>query len=112
MRQNGAFLSDFDCERIVVKGDFSEGDPFFADNLCTPQQRLDAVKKLININGLCHVIIRSYEKALVLVLGELLCGNHKNRQIIVYISQCFCEFIPIHLGHHDIENSKVNNLTL
>ena len=79
----------------------------FADDLRTAQKCLYPKKHLFFIDRLCHIVVGTHKKALALVLGELLCRDHQNRQVIIRVPQSFRQLVTVHFRHHYIKDYQV-----
>ena len=78
-------------------------------DLGTAQQSTDTQKKLIQINGLHHIIIHAHAEA-PLLRGEIVArGHEQDGDLVVQGTHGLHKLKTVDAGHHDVRNDQVKS---
>ena len=93
---------------IVLQGGRTDRQFPLPRNARPPQERGNAQNHFFLVHGLDHVVVRTNDKAALLVLGGLARRHHQNRQHTARLPKRIGKFIAVHARHHHIQQNQVN----
>ena len=108
LRKDLGIIVNCDGQIDIVQAHMVKFQLLFIDDLCSTKQCFHAKQQFIDINGFYHIVINAQLKALGFVRECITGCNHKDRQLIPTVSECFGKIISVHVRHHQIGDDQIN----